>query len=179
MVYVSEPDDDNDLVWLEEETGADDIEDIVAEAEDVFNRHNFERRDLSVVYEEMEESDDDLWSDVEQVVTGVCTIEADKGINIQTILQPAEKEAYPPPPPTKRVTFSEEFPVIINNFENITQTQIKGDQLNGTPAEMKCRKCKTKQKFNVRLSLLLSPTDEEKEKKSVFDFIVGWFRKFI
>ena len=129
--------------------------------------------------EEMEESEDDLWSEEEQVLTGVCTIDADKGIKIQTILQQAKKEAQPPPPPTKRVTFSEEFPVIINNSENITQTPIKGDQLNGNPEEIKCRKCKTKQKFNVRLSLLLSPTDQEKEKKSVFDFIVGWFRKFI
>ena len=154
----------------------------MAATEDVFNRHNFERRDLSVVYEEMEEmeeSEDDLWSEEEQVLTGVCTIDADKGIKIQTILQQAKKEAQPPPPPTKRVTFSEEFPVIINNSENITQTPIKGDQLNGNPEEIKCRKCKTKQKFNVRMSLLLSPTDQEKEKKSVFDFIVGWFRKFI
>ena len=154
----------------------------MAAAEDVFNRHNFERRDLSVVYEEMEEmeeSEDDLWSDEEQVLTGVCTIDADKGIKIQTILQQAKKEAQPPPPPTKRVTFSEEFPVIINNSENITQTPIKSDQLNGNPEEIKCRKCKTKQKFNVRMSLLLSPTDQETEKKSVFDFIVGWFRKFI
>ena len=154
----------------------------MAATEEGFNRHNFERRDLSVVYEEMEEmeeSEDDLWSEEEQVLTGVCTIDADKGIKIQTILQQAKKEAQPPPPPTKRVTFSEEFPVIINNSENITQTPIKGDQLNGNPEEIKCRKCKTKQKFNVRMSLLLSPTDQEKEKKSVFDFIVGWFRKFI
>ena len=186
IYYSSEPDEE--AVWLEEETSEDDVENIVAAAEDVFNRHDFERRDLSVVYEEMEESEDDLWSDVEQIVTGVCTIEADKGISIQTILQPTKNEAQPapaltPPPPalttTKRVTFSEEFPVIINNYENITQTPIKGDQLNGNQGEMKCRKCRTKQTFNVRLSLLLSPTEEKNEKKSVFDFIVGWFRKFL
>ena len=153
------------------------MEDRVEAEEDVFNRHDFERRDLSVVYEEeMEESEDDICSEVEQVVTGVCTIEVDKGINIQTILQPAKNKPQSPsspPPPTKRVTFSEDFPVII------TQTPMKSDQLNGNPGEMKCRKCKTKQIFNVRMSLLLSPTDQEKEKKSIFDFIVGWFRKFV
>ena len=156
------------------------------EEEEVFNRHDFERRDLSVVYEEeMEESEeeDDICSEAEQVVTGLCTIEVDKGINIQTILQPVKNEPQSPspplPPPTKRVTFSEEFPVIINNYENISPTPMKGDQLNGNPGEMKCRKCKTKQMFNVRMSLLLSPTEQEKEKKSIFDFIVGWFRKFV
>ena len=57
IYYSSEPDEE--AVWLEEETSEDDVENIVAAAEDVFNRHDFERRDLSVVYEEMEESDGD------------------------------------------------------------------------------------------------------------------------
>ena len=195
---VSEP--DLDYVWLEEETDEEDIKDGVEPEEDVFNRHDFERRDLSVVYEEeMEESEDDLCSDIEQVVTGVCTIEVDKGIKIQTILRPAKNEPQSPQPPppsslpslpslpppptttttTKHVSFSEEFPVIIDNSENISQTPMKGDQLNVNSGEMKCRKCRTKQMFNVRMSLLLSPTDQEKEKKSIFNFIVGWFRKFL
>ena len=197
LFYDSEP--DQEYVWLEEDTYEDDVEE--EEEENVFNRHDFERRDLSVVYEEMEEmeeveeveemeeSDEETLSDVEQVVTGVCTIELDKGINIQTIVRPVKEEpqslplppisSSQPPPSTKRVTFSEEFPVIINNSDNIKQTPIKGDQLSGNPGEIKCLKCKTKQIFNVRMSLLLAHTDQDKEKKSIFDFVVGWFKKFM
>ena len=95
----------------------------------------------------------------------------------------------------KKVTFSKDSPTIIDID---TPEEVKTDEtakdiiVNGTnketssqdgnqtdnPATVSCKKCKQKKRLNVRMSLILG-CDKTKEKKSIFDVVVGWFGKFL
>ena len=64
---------------------------------------------------EMEESEDDSSDAVGPVVTGVCTIGLDKGINIQTILQPGDTHPYS----YRRAT------VLLQRLSQVVQRRVK------------------------------------------------------
>ena len=123
-------------------------------------------------------------------MTGVCTIGVETGIRIETVVQSVKKSKV-----KKKVTFSKDSPTIIDID---TPEEVKTDEtakdiiVNGTnketssqdgnqtdnPATVSCKKCKQKKQSNVRMSLILG-CDKTKEKKSIFDVVVGWFGKFL
>ena len=117
----------------------------------------------------------------------------DSSINIQTVVL-----AAPPKPATARtrrrkaVTFSQGPPTIINDAdcpEPEPLLAIDSNVVNGKSTVNKnsaaeeettinCRKCKQNKKINIRMSLFLG-SNKDKEKKSIFDVVLGWFEKLL
>ena len=122
-------------------------------------------------------------------MTGVCTIGVETGIQIETVVKSVKKSKV-----KKKVTFSKDSPTIIDidtpeevktdetakeiivNDTN-KETSQDGNETDNT-ATVSCKKCKQKKQLNVRMSLILG-CDKTKEKKSIFDVVVGWFGKFL
>ena len=116
----------------------------------------------------------------------------DSSINIQTVVLPA-----PPKPATARtrkrkaVTFSQDPATIINDADSPEPEPLANDSdvVNGKSTVNKnsaaeeettinCRKCKQNKKINIRMSLFLG-SNKDKEKKSIFDVVLGWFEKLL
>ena len=110
----------------------------------------------------------------------------DSSINIQTVVLPA-----PPKPATdktrkrKAVTFSQDPATIINDADSPEPEPLangKSTVNKNSAAEeettINCRKCKQNKKINIRMSLFLG-SNKDKEKKSIFDVVLGWFEKLL
>ena len=121
---------------------------------------------------------------------GVCTIGVETGIQIETVVNSVKKSKV-----KKKVTFSKDSPTIIDiDTPEEVKTDVTAKEIivNGTskdnisqagnetdnPATVSCKKCKQKKQLNVRMSVILG-CDKTKEKKSIFDVVVGWFGKFL
>ena len=105
-------------------------------------------------------------------MTGVCTIGFDSSIKIETKVSSSKKDQH------KRVTFSEESPIVINydREDEDLSVAVKTKAVPDAPT-VNCKKCKEKKKINVRMSLSLGLGEMCKDKKSIFDVVFRFFGK--
>ena len=116
----------------------------------------------------------------------------DSSINIQTVVLSAPpKPAKDKTRKRKTVTFSQDPPTIINdadspepeplaNDSNVANGKSTVNKNSAAEEEMtiNCRKCKQNKRINIRMSLFLG-SNKDKEKKSIFDVVLGWFEKLL
>ena len=116
----------------------------------------------------------------------------DSSINIQTVVLSAPpKPAKDKTRKRKAVTFSQDPPTIINdadspepeplaNDSNVANGKSTVNKNSAAEEEMtiNCRKCKQNKRINIRMSLFLG-SNKDKEKKSIFDVVLGWFEKLL
>jgi len=205
--------------WLVEEKDL-----IITEMEeDEYDELEFEARELSIVLEETEEteeSSDDTNTEMEQVVTATCTFGVDTPIRIQTVVETEKVDGgketknivseaemgklikkkkkfdKATKPDTKHVTFVDEAPTIINfdsdsqesqedvkiapqlNVDKASTSQEKKPSTEDVKNVSPCKKCKKPQTPRVRFNVQVGST-QPKERKSLFDVVVGWFGKFM
>ena len=178
----SSSDSDQEGEWwtgedAEEEEVFDDDDD---DDDDVFIKEEFETRELSIVLEETEDESDTSADDiVDKVVTGLCILNDDSGVKIETHVDTVKKKTK------KKVTFSKEEP---QTFSRIPSVETPSPELKPTPQDlqdvenesknMSCKKCKQEKILNIRLSYILG-SDKLKAKNSIFRMVLGWFEKFL